>query len=149
MHSHNHPRQGCSQQPCNSKLVHVRGKFQCIWAVLRSNGAVQSLWRCLSCRAVCTVSCQCIIWDMYMLRAKMQNSRGETCSFQANIPFFFDLPILAIMDTNPESTHSEPADYYKAKQARKAILAEYHGNIQKLIKDGHRCASLLCMPCSP
>lgn len=49
------------------------------------------------------------------------------------------------MDTNPQSIHAEPADYYKAKQARGAILAEYHGNIVKLIKESssgeNRCAS--------
>lgn len=57
------------------------------------------------------------------------------------------LPILATMDTSAKSTHSEHADFYKAMQARKAILAEYRKNIFKLIKDEDRCASLLCMLC--
>ena len=82
----------------------------------------------------------------------MQNMRGRhVASKQTDL--FLRLPILAIMDTNPRPIHSEPADFYKAKQARKAILAEYHGNIVKLIKesssDDNRCASLLCLPCSP
>ena len=57
--------------------------------------------------------------------------------------------MLATMDTSAKSTYSELADFYKAMQARKAILAEYRKNIVKLIKDEDRCASLLHMLCSP
>ena len=79
----------------------------------------------------------------------MQNKGGRHATCKQKY-LLLRLLIFATTKSSPEPTHrrdkkrnfdSEPADFYKALQARKAILAEYRENIVKLIKDEDRCAS--------